>query len=267
MIFRYHQATCQHNVGQAENAGYSFRRKRAKSVDKDIKVLVVEDDRDLRDSVVEYLHLAGLSASGVGTAAEFYHAQTSGDWSVAVVDIGLPDQSGYVLVEYIRSNTAMKVIILTARDTVDDRVRGYDSGADIYLIKPVDCRELAAAIVSLAQRQQVQLVQHISQHPQVDSWCLNQKAWSITAPNGASIALTSKEMQFLGLLANTPGKPVARETLLSKLYLRHDEYTSRSLDSLVRRLRSKIMTASGSSVPIKTAHAIGYCFSSPLLIV
>lgn len=232
-----------------------------------IKVLVIEDDLDLRDSVVEYLNMAGLAAIGVGTAAEFYHAQASGDWSVAVVDIGLPDQSGYVLVEYIRSNSEMKVIILTARDTVDDRVKGYDSGADLYLIKPVDCRELAAAIVSLAQRQQPRMEQHISQLPQVESWCLQRNTWSITAPNGASIELTAKEMQFLGMLAETPGKPVTRETLLSKLYLRYDEYTSRSLDSLVRRLRVKIMTASGFSAPIKTAHAVGYCFVSPLLIV
>jgi DNA-binding response OmpR family regulator len=236
-------------------------------MDMGIKVLVVEDDLDLRDSVVEYLNMAGLAAFGVGTAAEFYHAQISGDWCVAVVDIGLPDQSGYVLVEYIRSNSDMKVIILTARDTVDDRVKGYDSGADLYLIKPVDCRELAAAIVSLAQRQQMRVEQHNSPRPQVESWCLHRNDWSITAPNGASIELTAKEMQFLGLLAETPGKPVTRETLLSKLYLRYDEYTSRSLDSLVRRLRAKIMTASGFSAPIKTAHAVGYCFSSPLLIV
>jgi DNA-binding response OmpR family regulator len=109
--------------------------------------------------------------------------------------------------------------------------------------------------------------QHNSPRSQVESWCLHRNDWSITAPNGASIELTAKEMQFLGLLAETPGKPVTRETLLSKLYLRYDEYTSRSLDSLVRRLRAKIMTASGYSAPIKTAHAIGYCFSSPLLIV
>ena len=235
-------------------------------MDMGIKVLVIEDDQDLRDSVVEYLKLAGFAAFGVGTAAEFYHAQASGDWSVAVVDIGLPDQSGYVLVEYIRANSSMKVIILTARDTVDDRVKGYDSGADLYMIKPVDCRELAAAIVSLAQRQQMQAEQHITQRPLVESWCMNQKDWSIIAPNGVSISLTAKEMQFIGLLADTPGKPVARESLLSKLYLRHDEYTSRSLDSLVRRLRAKIISASGFSAPIKTAHAVGYCFSSPLLI-
>jgi len=117
------------------------------------RVLVVEDNQNLRESMAECLNLAGLTVSSVGSAAECYQALASSDWCVTVIDIGLPDQSGYVLVEYIRANTTMKVIILTARDAIDDRIKGYDSGADIYLVKPINCRELAAAIVSLAQRQ------------------------------------------------------------------------------------------------------------------
>ncbi|NVN90481.1 MAG: response regulator transcription factor [Desulfuromonadales bacterium] len=234
-------------------------------MNEDIKVLVVEDDQDLRESVVEYLNLAGLTASGVGSAAECYHTLNSGDWCVAVVDIGLPDQSGYVLVEYIRANTAMRVIILTARDAIDDRVKGYDSGADIYLVKPVDCRELTAAIISLAQRQLAKTDPPPTLH-QPESWSLVRSDWALFAPGGINIALTAKELQFLQLLTTSPGKPVDRDTLLSKLYLRHDEYTSRSLDSLVRRLRAKIMTATGYTAPIKTAHAVGYCFSAPLSI-
>lgn len=232
----------------------------------EIRVLVVEDDQDLRESVVECLCLAGLSASGVGSAAECYQTLDSGDWCVAVIDIGLPDQSGYVLVEYIRSNTSMKVIILTARNAIDDRVKGYDSGADIYLVKPVNCRELAAAIVSLAQRQFHKTDSPHCAHPHSEEWSLIQSTWALIAPDGTSIALTAKEVQFLELLTTTPGRPVNRTTLLSKLYLRHDEYTSRSLDSLVRRLRAKIMSATGSVAPIKTAHAVGYCFSALLSV-
>jgi DNA-binding response OmpR family regulator len=183
---------------------------------------------------------------------------------VALVDIGLPDQSGYVLAEYIRANTDMAVIILTARATVDDRVKGYDSGADLYLVKPVDCRELASAVISLAQRQQTRTEPHQSLPPAVENWMLCMGTWSLTAPDGSGITLTAKEMQFLELLAATPGRSVMRDTLLTKLYLRHDEYTSRSLDSLVRRLRAKITSVTGEPAPIKTAHAVGYCFSAVL---
>jgi two-component system, OmpR family, response regulator len=228
-----------------------------------VRVLVVEDNHDLRESVVEGLNLAGLAAIGVGSASECYQALAGGQLNVALVDIGLPDQSGYVLANYIRANSSLAVIILTARDAVDDRVRGYDAGADLYLVKPVDCRELAAAVTSLAQRQ---LVRAEPKPPPAAAgfWSLHLGSWRLAAPNGGTSELTAKEMQFLELLAATPGQPVLRETLLTRLYPRHDEYTSRSLDSLVRRLRSKIAADTGIEVPIKTAHAVGYCFSATL---
>jgi two-component system, OmpR family, response regulator len=233
-------------------------------VETKIRVLVVEDNHDLRESVVECLTLAGLAAVGVGNAAECYQALVSGDFNVALVDIGLPDQSGYVLANYIRANTALAVIILTARDALDDRVRGYDSGADLYLVKPVDGRELAAAVTSLAQRQKLRAEPQPAALPAHDAWSLHLGSWKLAAPNGTSSELTAKEMQFLELLATTPGRAVMRDTLLNKLYLRHDEYTSRSLDSLVRRLRAKVTADTGVPVPIKTAHAVGYCFSATL---
>lgn len=231
------------------------------------KVLIVEDDQDLRESVVEYLTMAGFEVSGVRNAAEFYQAVALGGWSVVVIDVGLPDQSGFVLVEYVRANTDMKVIILTARDALDDRVKGYDAGADLYLIKPVDCRELAAAITSQAQRYSARTAQQIPVQnltPSSDLWVLAQSSWTLVSPDGTQIQLTGKELQFIELLAAHPGKAAARDALLLKLYQRHDEYTSRSLDSLVRRVRVKIMSVTDVPVPIKTVHAVGYCFSATL---
>lgn len=233
------------------------------------KVLIVEDNHDLRESVVEYLGMTGVLAVGVASAAEFYAAMITGEWSIVVVDIGLPDQSGYILVEYLRSNTVSKVIILTARSALDDRIRGYDAGADLYLTKPVDCRELAAAISSLALRRNA-AAQHLtapSPLPSQDIWSLARSDWSLVAPDGAVITLTGKEVRFLELLAATPGTSVPRGILLQHLYNRHDEYTSRSLDALVRRLRSKIQAATGISQPIKTDHAVGYCAAANLLLI
>ncbi len=230
-----------------------------------IKVLIVEDDQDLRESVVEYLAMAGFQTESVRNAAEFYQAVSVGSWSVVVVDIGLPDQTGYVLVEYLRSNTGMKVIILTARDAIEDRVKGYDSGADLYLVKPVDCRELAAAITSLAQRQ-VNKIDPLTLNI-ADAWTLTRKSWALVAPDGSEISLTGKEVQFLELLASSPGKTIPRETILVRLYQRYDEHTSRALDSLVRRLRAKSVASIGTPVPIKTLHSVGYCFSVLLHVV
>ncbi|CAH2029840.1 response regulator transcription factor [Trichlorobacter ammonificans] len=240
--------------------------------DRAANVLIVEDNFELRESMVEYLALAGFATVGVGSAAEFYK-ELDNDWSVVVVDVGLPDQSGYVLVEYIRNNTAMSVIILTARNAPEDRVRGYDAGADLYMAKPVDGRELVAAIHNVMQRRRERAVgagdpkmpQPFQRH-----WALDRAAWQLVAPDGACIELTGKEMRFIELLATIPvaaATPVPRSSLLMDLYNRHDSYSSRALDALVRRLRGKVGLATGEAQPIKTVHAEGYRFSADLKVI
>lgn len=229
------------------------------------RVIVVEDNRDLRESTVEYLKLAGHDVTGVGSCLEFYRAIAESSYAIAVVDVGLPDQCGFLLAEYMRKNTAMGIIILTARDAVEDRVRGYDAGADLYLVKPVDCRELAAAITSLAMR--------LGDRPPAparavasDSWHLDRRTWHLVPPSGPAILLTAKEMQFVECLAAKAGKPVGRDTPLAALGYRDDEYANRALDSLVRRLRRKIEEHVRMPLPIKTVHAVGYCFSGSIVI-
>ena len=230
-----------------------------------IRVIIVEDDRDLRESIVEFLTLAGHDACGVGSSLEFYRAIAESSFSIAVVDVGLPDQCGYILAEYIRKNTAMGVIILTARDAVEDRVRGYGAGADLYMVKPVDCRELAAAITNLAVRLRGRLP--LSEYAAVPaSWQLVRQSWRLVPPAGAAVLLTAKEMQFMECFASNLGKPVLRDTFLAALGYRDDEYASRAMDSLVRRLRRKIEEDLRLPSPIKTVHSVGYCFTAPLII-
>lgn len=229
-----------------------------------IRVILVEDDRDLRESLVEYLNLAGHRAEGVGSGLEFYNNLTKHNYNIAVIDLGLPDQDGFVLVEYARKNSEVGLIILTARDGVEDRVNGYGAGADIYLVKPVDGRELAAAITSLASRRRESSV--IPESPPTACWQLDLGAWTLTAPTGVNTALTGKEMQFMAQLAECPGQPVPRETLLIGLYASREEAAGRALESLVRRLRAKITEAAGTASPIKTSHAVGYVFAADLLV-
>lgn len=230
-----------------------------------VKVILVEDDRDLRESIIGCLNLAGIEVSGVGSGLEFYQALATSSFSLAVVDLGLPDQSGYVLVEYIRKNTMLGVIILTARDAMADRIRGYDTGADLYLVKPVDCRELSAAIMNLAKR----LEDRVSLPAPAlvrESWQLVKSSWQLVTPAGCSIQLTGKEMQFMACLAETPEKPVRRDSILAALGYGDDEYANRAMDSLVRRLRRKVEAIWGVQSPIKSIHSVGYCFSSPITI-
>jgi len=228
------------------------------------RVILVEDDRDLRESLVEYLNLAGYLAEGIGSGLEFYRNLALHPYDIAVVDLRLPDQDGVVLVEYARKNSEMGLIILTARDAVEDRVDGYKAGADIYLVKPVDGRELAAAIDSLATRRRESSAGPASTY--LSCWQLDLGAWTLTAPTGECTSLTGKEMQFMAQLAECPGQPVSRETILLSLYSSQDDSAGRALESLVRRLRAKISGPESTSSPIKTFHAVGYSFTADLLV-
>lgn len=227
-----------------------------------IRILLVEDDNDLRESVEECLNLAGYDIKGVSSGMDCYRALGESAFDIAIVDLGLPDQDGFILAKYIRSNTPMKVIILTARNAVEDRVRGYDAGADLYLVKPVDYRELTAAIRSLGERI------HPTQEPRgssCDKWFLSREKWHLVAPDGTVVPLTGRELHFVDALLATPGKPVRRETIIEQLGYSDAEYASRAMDSLVRRLRRKIESSTRCEPPIRTVHAIGYCFSAPII--
>jgi len=235
-------------------------------VKESVRVIIVEDDRELRESLVDYLNLNGFAARGVGSGLEFYRALTNASYAVAVIDVGLPDQSGFVLSEYVRKNTAMGVVILTAWDTINDKLQGYGSGADLYLVKPVDCRELSSAIRNLAARLDGHAPSSVPASAPGE-WRLVRQAWNLVTPDGLSIQLTAREMKFLTCLAEIPDKPVSRGALLAILGYTDDEYANRAMDSLVRRLRRKIEVLSCQTSPIKTVYSIGYSFSAPIVIV
>ena len=226
------------------------------------RILIVEDDADLRNSLASYLVMAGFDVVGVGSCLESYAALFNASFAVAVVDVSLPDQSGFVLAEYLRANTDLKIIMLTALERVEDRLRGYAAGAHNYFVKPVDARELLGAITSLTQHERRTSTVPVTPH--TGTWQLHRPDWQLLTPDSTAIRLTSLEFQFMELLTIGSGRPISRDTLLTSLYSRNDEHSSRSLDSLVRRLRAKIV-AVGCTSPIKTAHAVGFCFSAPVI--
>jgi DNA-binding response OmpR family regulator len=227
------------------------------------KILIVEDDIDLRNSLTAYLTTAGLEVTGVGSCLECYATLANSNFSVALVDVTLPDQSGFVLAEYLRTNTSVKIIILTALERIDDRVRGYSAGAHNYFVKPVDTRELLAAIISLVAIGYQDNLPDAAMSGQ--AWQLQRNSWHLVTPNGQAILLTALELQLVEIMAVSPYRVVSRNSLLTSIYSRVDEHSGRALDSLVRRLRAKI-TACDCLSPIKTAHSVGYCFSAPITI-
>ena len=228
-----------------------------------IRIIIVEDDRDLRESLETYLSMSGFLVEGVGTSHEFYRALDSHSFDIALLDIGLPDQSGIVLAEYLHNNTYTGIIMLTAKDSDEDKLRGYDAGADIYLTKPIDSRMLASAVTNLAYR----LKPHrgtIMQEVSTSEWLVNKASWNLQTADGKVVPLTPLEVKFLTLLSDSPGVPVSRADLLQELYSRSDDYTGKALDVMLYRLRAKITAVSELPLPVKSIRTQGYCLTAPL---
>lgn len=242
------------------------------------QIIIVEDDNDFLDSMMEYLSLSGFDVTGVKSALEFYYSISLQHYQLVILDIGLPDQNGIVLADYVRKNTDMRIIMLTAQSSLESKVAAYQAGADVYLVKPIDFAELSASLYSLLGRLDTQL--HTIQEPKSAKkrmltepltktegaeWALSRNNWTLCTPLDEEIKLTSKEFNLIESLASNPNEVVGRQDLLKILDYENDDFGNRALDALIHRLRQKKGTFNGK-IPIKTAHGTGYCFSAPIII-
>lgn len=230
------------------------------------RVLLVEDDADLRDALAEYLELNGCRVTAVGTGMAFYQALAKGEgFHVAVIDLGLPDQPGHVLADYARRNTRMSIIIVTANDSLENRIETYHTGADLLLGKPLDSRELLAAVVAMNRRYLERYGQEAAEMKSTTrSWQLDRARRQLTSPVGTVAALSPSETTAFELFIAAGSSTVERSRLLECIYGRDDESTRRALDNMIRRLRQKISEGHDLPDPILTAYGVGYSFSEPL---
>ena len=236
------------------------------------KIIIIEDDNDLRESLILYLAMNGYDIIGVGSALEFYQHITTAKYALAIVDIGLPDQDGRVLSEYLKANTDIRIIMLTARATLADKLSGYHSGADIYLVKPVDFGEIAAAVAAVLIRIEsspsasLSLVkeQKTIREVTVTPWTFMNSEWLLMTPLGVKIKLTGKEFKFLQCLLSYHKKEVSRDLILKSLGYPDDTAGGAALETLVHRIRQK--TDKGAPSPIRTIHGVGYSFIADIVM-
>ena len=229
-----------------------------------IPVLLVEDDEPLRESLASYLRIQGFAVTAVGDGLSFYRCLAQDRFAVLIIDLGLPDQSGEVLVDYARRNLDSAIVVITARDTLDTRVGTYQAGADLFLAKPVDGRELAAAVASLGARRGGPGGSGVGGARPRAPWKLKSRERVLVAPAGQRIELTPKEFQLLHGLASREGSAGLRKDLLEALYGRADESAERALETLIRRTRQTITGIVGGVAPILTQHGVGYAFTEDI---
>ena len=214
-----------------------------------MKILIVEDDEFLLQGLIMAAEGEGYLCDGVTTARHAEHSLENGHYSLMVLDLGLPDEDGLrLLVRLRRQKKNIPVLILTARDTVGDRIIGLDSGADDYLVKPFALDELLARIRALIRR-------HVNQGDdivEVGELSLNMTSKQVSRA-GKLLELTPKEYAILSRLMLKAGQPVHREVLFSDIYSWANEPSTNSLEVHIHNLRDKV----GKST-IKTVRGFGY---------
>ena len=214
-----------------------------------MRILLVEDDPLLGDGVQAGLAQSGFRVDWVkdGVAADL--ALKSGDYAAVVLDLGLPRLSGFDLLQRARAaGNKVPVLILTARDAVEDRIRALDGGADDYVIKPFDLHELAARLRALIRRSRGEAAPRLC----LGEIELDPAARQITF-KGKPLELAAREFALLHELMLNVGRVLSREQLSERLYAWGEEIESNAIDVHIHHLRRKL--APGL---IRTVRGVGY---------
>ncbi|MBK1836192.1 response regulator transcription factor [Azospirillum sp. YIM B02556] len=243
-------------------------------------IVVVEDENSLRSDMVEYLSSCGFNAIGARDGAELDRLIQTRNAAIIILDVNLPDEDGFKIAARLREGHGAGIIMVTARNSTVDRVVGLEIGADAYLVKPIELRELEAQVKSLLRRLSERAAESTTQpHNGAASaeagsdgseearWSLDPTEWSLTNPAGIRISLTSMEMKLTSLLATQARKPATRDQISQALYNRRWNPEDRSIDTVVGRLRHKVEGAIGGPAPLKSVHGVGYVFSAPIRVV
>ncbi|RFA12512.1 DNA-binding response regulator [Subtercola boreus] len=218
-----------------------------------MRLLIVEDEDEMGRLLAKGLAAEGYDVDRVANGVDGLISVSAGTYSAAIVDVMLPGMSGFEFCRHMREqNSTVPILLLTARDDVDDRVKGLDAGADDYLTKPFAFVELTARIRALLRRESVgpQLSLTVGSLV-VDSH--NRKA----IVGDATLTLSPKEFDLLRLLAGRPGVTMSRTEILDEVWGRTEHIDANVVDQYVSYLRRKLDPL-GSDVSIATRRGVGY---------
>jgi two-component system, OmpR family, response regulator PhoP len=224
-----------------------------------ISISIVEDDEDLRRILAAALGDFGFDVRDYPGSREFYRDLWNKPCSIAILDINLPGEDGFSILEHLRASSDIGVIMLTARNQKQDRLQALTQGADVYLTKPVDLDELVANIANLSRRI---CCPTVSPRIPTNSWKLSADRWSLFAPNGKIAALTASERAILGELLDHMDEAVTRDALVEALGHASDYLLPNRLDMLISRLRRNVLALTGCQLPLRTIRGIGFSLLS-----
>lgn len=218
-----------------------------------MRILVVEDEKDLNNIITKHLKKNNFSVDSVFNGEEALEYLDYGTYDLIVLDIMLPKVNGYEVIKKLRENkNETAVLMLTARDSIEDKIKGLDLGADDYLIKPFDFGELLARIRALVRRK----YGNTSNTLEIDDLCID-IAKKTVVRGGKNIELTGKEYEVLEYLIQNKGHVLSRDKIRDSVWDYGYEGESNIIDVLIKNIRKKIDI--GNSKPlIHTKRGLGY---------
>jgi len=229
-----------------------------------MRVALIEDNLALRSSLADFLSVKGHQVHEVGEAIQFYQLLRTQKFDVAVVDINLPDYDGFSITRYLTAKQHCAVIITSVRETLEDRVKGYEAGADIYMTKPVDPEELVAAIEMIGRRFNAERKIEEAPSPETsDCWRVERDRQCLCAPNGELVPLTAREVRLLRALAEHDRNMLNRSDV-EDLIGEDGQISRSSLDTFLSRFRAKVRDKTGQELPLATNRNLGFSFLAPI---
>ena len=218
-----------------------------------MRILVVEDEKDLNNIITKHLKKNNFSVDSVFNGEEALEYLDYGTYDLIILDIMLPKVNGYEVVKKLRENkNETAVFMLTARDSIDDKIKGLDLGADDYLIKPFDFGELLARIRALVRRK----YGNTSNTLEIDDLCID-IAKKTVVRGGKNIELTGKEYEVLEYLIQNKGHVLSRDKIRDSVWDYGYEGESNIIDVLIKNIRKKIDIGNSKQL-IHTKRGLGY---------
>lgn len=227
-------------------------------------ILVIDDDSQTRKLVSRCLERSNFMVKTAESGADALESIAANSFDLAIIDLLLPDTHGLDLTRAIKSSSDMAVIILSGVSDTIDKVVGLELGADDYIVKPFEPRELVARVRSVLRRVSDKKPPVVSNNRCFGfaDWVIDIDSRSLTNPNGEDIALTSGEFDLLAALVQHPGKVLTRNHIMNLIYGHATPAFDRSIDVRIGRLRKKTELDPKSPILIKTVRNVGYIFTA-----
>lgn len=226
------------------------------------RILIIDDDEELCELVSEYLSVEGFAVECVNDGEAGLQKAKSDEQDLVILDVMLPKKNGFDVLRELRQTSKIPVLMLTARGEDSERIVGLEAGADDYLPKPFNARELLARLRAILRRSEItEDARHAEDDKlQVDDVEVKIAARSATK-NGEDLALTSIEFELLAMLLRNAGTIVKKEDLSEQVLERRLSPYDRSLDMHISNLRKKLEAHGSEEERIKTIRSVGYIYT------